>query len=216
MSIATLIEKVVGKQQARRAADFRDLVVQIADGHEPDADCVADVLREADKSLEDLQKAVDLLERRREWRRQYDRLPELAAERNGIQRQIAAADKVLEAAEREHYSTVQPLIAELQRISGAEDEGRKAKQELVDTYADESCLDKLADVRLRLSARRDEAAGLTSEPPGAVPGGSSNSAKRHAVVAVGLDSVQAEPENWRRRCLSTGVSRRGIAAAALR
>lgn len=79
MGIATLIEKVVGKQQERRVADFRDLVVQIAGGHEPEAECVAEVLRDAEKSLDDLQKSVELLGRRRELRRQYDRLPELAA-----------------------------------------------------------------------------------------------------------------------------------------
>ena len=63
MSIATMIERIVGKQQERqaaRAADFRSVVVQIADGKEPDADFVAQVLHEAGKSLDDLQKAVEL------------------------------------------------------------------------------------------------------------------------------------------------------------
>lgn len=41
MSIATLIERIVGKQRERQAADFRDVVVWVADGKEPDPDFVS-------------------------------------------------------------------------------------------------------------------------------------------------------------------------------
>ena len=43
MSIATLVERIVGKQhewQAAKSADFRDVVAQIADGKEPDPDLI--------------------------------------------------------------------------------------------------------------------------------------------------------------------------------
>jgi hypothetical protein len=163
MSIATLIERVVGKQRKRqevKLADFHDVVRQIADGREPDDDFVVLALRDADKSVDDLQAAVALLQRRRELRKQWNNISALATPRQRLRRQMAEADKELEAAEKEHYDSVNPLIAELQRINEGEQEGRQARQELLATCTDQSLLDKLADVQLRLSARRDEAARL--------------------------------------------------------
>ena len=160
MAISTLIERIAGKQRERKAvrlADFRDVVVQIADGKDPDADFVAEALRDADKSVEDLQKAVELLQRRRELRKKWDGVPSQTAQRQEVERQIAKADRELEAAETKHYDTVNPLYAELQRLKEAEHEGEKAKRELWATCTDQSLLDKLADVRLRLSKKREEA-----------------------------------------------------------
>jgi hypothetical protein len=159
MSIATLMERIVGKQRARQAAksaDFYDLVVQIADGKEPDADLVAETLRDTDKSFDDLQKAVELLQRRRQLRKQWNGVADLAAQRRQLERQVADADRELEAAEQKHYDTVQPLYGESQQLKEAEQEGEKAKRELLDTCTDQCLLDKLADVQLRLSRKREE------------------------------------------------------------
>lgn len=160
MSIANLMERIAGKQRARneaKSANFHDLVVQIADGKEPDADVVTETLRDTDKSFDDLQKAVELLQRRRQLQKQWNGVPGLTAQRQKIERQISQADRELEAAENQHYATVNPLYAQLDQLKEATQEGEKAKQELLDTCTDQGLLDKLADVQLRLSRKREEA-----------------------------------------------------------
>jgi hypothetical protein len=69
---------------------------------EPDAESIAQALRDADKSPDELRKAVELFGQRRQWRRCYNRLQELAAESKEIERQLAAANEVLEEAHQEY------------------------------------------------------------------------------------------------------------------
>jgi hypothetical protein len=160
MSIATVIERIVGKQRERQAAGFRELVVEIADGNEPNADVVSQVLRDADQSHDDLREAVELLQRRREIRKKWDHIPDLMTQRRELERQMAEADRELETAERKHYMTVNPIGAELEQLKEATWEGEKAKQELWDTCTDPMLLGQLADVQLRLAKRREEATDL--------------------------------------------------------
>ena len=163
MAIANMIDRIVGKQRERQAADFRDVVTQIADGNEPDADLVAQSLRDAGKSLDDLQKAVELLQRRREMRKKWDAVPDLMAEREKLQQQIAKANRELKAAERKHYATVIPIISELDQLKEVTDEGEKAQRELWSTCTDPILLDNMADVQMRLEKRRQEASDLRSQ-----------------------------------------------------
>ena len=61
MSLSTLIDSILGKQKKRQEArltDFRDVVVRIADGHEPDVEHVDAILHDAGKSLDDLRQAL--------------------------------------------------------------------------------------------------------------------------------------------------------------
>jgi hypothetical protein len=163
MSIATLLETIRGKQHKRqtvRLADFRGIVVQIADGKEPDPDFVAAALREAEKTVDELRTAVELLERRRDLQKKCNGVSHLLARRQELERQMAQADREVEAAESKHYATVNSLSAELQQVREATDEGEKARRELWDTCSDQILLDKLADVQLRLSQRRAEADDL--------------------------------------------------------
>jgi len=160
MNVTTVIERIVGKQRERQAANYSELVVQIADGKEPDADFVAQVLRDADCSADDLQAAVELLERRREMQKKWQRIEQLAAQREDLEQQMAEADRELEAAERKHYLTVYPISADLEQLKKATWEGEKAKQELCSTCTDPSLLGQLADVQMRLSKRREEVADL--------------------------------------------------------
>ena len=163
MAIANMIDRIVGKQRERQAADFRDVVTQIADGNEPDADLVAQSLRDAGKSLDDLQKAVELLQRRREMRKKWDAVPGLMAQRQKLQQQIDKANRELEAAERKHYAIVNPIISELDQLKEATYEGEKAKQELWATCTAPTLLDNMADVQMRLEKRRQEASDLRSQ-----------------------------------------------------
>jgi len=163
MSIATVIERIVGKQrerQAARAADFRDVVVQIADGREPDADFVAQVLHEAGKSLDDLQRAVELLQRRRQLRQKLDSLPRLMAKQREIEQQLAAINGDLEAAEKRHEELYYPLQAELNDLRQAIGEAERSKAELHQTCTDPELRARLADVAARLQTARQEAADM--------------------------------------------------------
>jgi len=64
-----VLEKVIAKMSKRKtdaAADYRAAVIQLADGHEPDADQLAKVLERSSKTPGDLRDAVaSLIERRR-------------------------------------------------------------------------------------------------------------------------------------------------------
>jgi hypothetical protein len=149
MPIGALIERIIGKQRDRKAsrsADFRSLVSQIADGQEPHADFVAQVLQDAGKSLDDLRKAVEMLEKRREWRKQVDRGPALAAERREIEQQMLAADEILDDAEQRHAETTNPLRTRHLQIGEELTEIDRIKRELANTCADEDLLAKVATI----------------------------------------------------------------------
>lgn len=161
MSIASLIERIAGKQrerQAARAADFRSLVARIADGQEPDADTVDRVLQDAGKSLDELRQAVERLHHRRQLREQLDRLPALASERQEIEKQIAAADAALEAAEKKHSETTGPLVARLQQIRELVAAAEAAKRQLADTCTDDALLAEHRQVQAEVSKAYHEAA----------------------------------------------------------
>jgi predicted nucleic acid-binding Zn-ribbon protein len=69
------------------------------------------VLREAGKTLDDLREAVERLQARRRLREQMDELPKLAAERQEIEKQLAAADNILADAEQQHSEVTAPLAS---------------------------------------------------------------------------------------------------------
>jgi hypothetical protein len=158
--MATLLERVLGTHRERQALNFRELVVEIADGIEPDPEVVARALYDSKKDRDDLQEAVELLKRRRQWRQQYDRLPELAAERAEVRRQIAAAEEVFEAAEKERFHVVEPLRGRDEEIGVVAWEGEKAGQELQNTCTDPVVLEQLSDVQMRLTNKREQAGDL--------------------------------------------------------
>jgi predicted nucleic acid-binding Zn-ribbon protein len=163
MSLSTLIESVLGKQRERsdaQLADFRGLVVQIANGKEPDADRVAQVLRDTGKSLDDLRQAVETLGRRRELRAKLDGLPKLARERRDVERQMAAADRELEEAEKRHYDITEPLKMRLAELKDSMWAAEQARNELCGDSADPDLRARLADVQGKLNAVRTQVADM--------------------------------------------------------
>jgi hypothetical protein len=90
MNVAQLIEKIAGRQQERqqqKIQSYRDLVKQIvAGGKEPDPASVEATLEAADKSLDDLQKAVKLYEQRMIRKAQVAMMPSLEKERDRLNR----------------------------------------------------------------------------------------------------------------------------------
>jgi predicted nucleic acid-binding Zn-ribbon protein len=154
MNLTKLMDKVVGRQRERqqsRQADYRTLVAQIADGQEPDADNVHDVLGANGKTLDDLKADVECLEKRRGLKAQFDQLLKLIEEQQRIGKQVAAADHVFEEAERKHEEVTAPLCARLDQIKQAISQGEDARRRLWDTCGDPLLLAELKEVTTALA-----------------------------------------------------------------
>ena len=163
MSLSTLIEKVIGKQQERqkaRLADFGELVRRIADGKEPDVEEVDRVLAEAGKSLDELQKAVERLQHRRQLRAQWDGMPALEAEYAEVQSRMTAANKLFEEADKLHTETTFPLSGRLKEIRDACSAAEKAKAELWQTCKDPALGSEMGEVKAQSSEADRELSDL--------------------------------------------------------
>jgi hypothetical protein len=146
MSVATIIERILGKQRQRqeaRQADFSGIVQAIAEGEEPDVERIDAVLHEAGKSLDELREAVERLQHRRELKARLDRLPALASKRSQVERQIAEAGQALEQAEDRHEATVSPLRMHLEDIKEQIWAGEQARHELWNTCTDPQLNERL-------------------------------------------------------------------------
>jgi chromosome segregation ATPase len=163
MSLSNVIDRILGKQQSRqaaRAADFRGIVAQIADGHEPDVDHVDAILHDAGKSLDDLRQAVEQLQHRRQLKDQCKQLPALAAERKDVEAKIDAANKALDEADTHHTDVTVPLNARLQEIRDQQWAAEAAKQELWSTCSDPVLKAKHAEAEKALADAHQNLANL--------------------------------------------------------
>jgi chromosome segregation ATPase len=166
MSFSDLLDRIAMRQKQRaqrRVSDYRDLVAQVADGKEPDADCVARVLADNDKTVSDLAGSVNLLLARRSLRMNYDQLPALAKERSEVEKRIAEADTILAKAEEKHEATATPLYGRLSQIKRATADAERARKELQDSCPDADLCAQLEDVRSRLTAAHNRRAELERE-----------------------------------------------------
>ncbi len=67
MNLSSLIERIRGKKREFQM-DFHALVRLVADDKAPEPELITKALQDAGKTVEDLQKAVELLHKRRQWR----------------------------------------------------------------------------------------------------------------------------------------------------
>ena len=142
MNVTTLFERIAGKQHERRKQridNYRELVAAIASGKEPDADEVEATLAHAGKSLEELRQAVGLFQKRTELKAKVAAIPNLDAEQQEVQRQIAKADDALADAEQRHDEATAPLYGRLQQIKATLSHAESAKRELYHTCDDPQC-----------------------------------------------------------------------------
>ncbi len=150
MNVAQLIERIAGRQKERqqqKVQSYRDLVKQIAaGGKEPDPASVEATLEAAGKSLDDLQKAVRQYEQRMTWKAQVAMVPSLEKERDRLNREIAAADKILEEAEAHHSEVTAPLHGELAHTKDGVNDASTARSRLFDTCDDESLWQQLREL----------------------------------------------------------------------
>lgn len=151
MHLSALIEKIAGKQK-EFMADFDELVCLVADGKQFDPEVIARALQDAGKTVDDLQRAVGLIQQRRGWRKTMEKMQGLDQERAAIRRQIDEADRALADAEQRHENTTHPLYSKLEQIKQVESDGEEAKRKLQETCADGEVLRKLAHVSTEKNA----------------------------------------------------------------
>jgi chromosome segregation ATPase len=133
MSVATFFEKMIGLQKQRseqKQNSYRELVAGIATGEEPTAAEVDRLLVDTRKSITDLKHDVEDYQRRMALKAIVASLPKLEQEFAQVQQQIAAADRMLEEAERKYDEVTLPLFGRLQEIKEARQDASAAQQEL--------------------------------------------------------------------------------------
>ena len=92
MSPKEYIEQLSSAEEAANletASAFRDLARQIGDGDEPDTNEVARILKDAGKTIDDLQAAIELYERRKSLRKRLDDAGKIDRLAGGQQRIVA-------------------------------------------------------------------------------------------------------------------------------
>lgn len=159
MSVTSYFEKFVGLQQQKvraTVASYCELVAGIASGEEPNPAEVERLLTNAGKSVDDLRHDVERYQHRMALKAMINSLPRLEAERREIDTQIAAADRVLEAAEMQHDESTGPLYASRRELDLAISDASRASTELM-----QSCDD--ADLRRALDELNTEARRLDEQ-----------------------------------------------------
>lgn len=158
MSVTSFFEKFVGLQQQRTQtaiASYRELVAGLATGEEPNPADVERLLADAGKSLDDLRQAVEHYQHRMALKAAVTAMPKLEDERRALDEQIAAADKILEAAESQHDETTRPLYFRRREVDQALSEGSTALGELVYSCQDPDLRRELEEFEVELR-RLDE------------------------------------------------------------
>jgi hypothetical protein len=140
MSVATFFEKIMGLQEQRARttiASYRELVAGVAKGVEPEPAEVERLLTDAGKSLDDLRQDVQRYEHRFALKAMVNSIPKWETERQEIDERIAAADRTLEAAEKQHEEVTAPLYASRRELNEAINNATRASNELVQTCDDD-------------------------------------------------------------------------------
>ena len=162
MSLTNLFAKIAGRHQERqlaRKADFKALVKAVAEEQLPDPEEVERILEESNKTLEDLQRAVELYLKRRALKATVDQKPKLEKDREQINKQISQAGEALTAAEKKYKEVTDPLLGQRDYIRDQMLEIDRAKTELERTCDDQDLLNELAKAERQLNVlhtRRNE------------------------------------------------------------
>lgn len=149
-----IIDKVAEAMEERRrtaAADWAGLVESISRGKEIAAAKVEDILRRADKSLEDLRAAVGVRERRTQLRAVFDKLPEHQKEAAEVDRLIAQENRKLEEAQQRHADATAPLVDRAHAANVAIAQAQAAQDELINACPNEQVIRELAQAEQSLA-----------------------------------------------------------------
>ncbi len=125
------------RQRCREAGDYRELVRGIAAGDQVDPLRATEILDGAGKAPEELQADVQLHQHRLELRATIDAVSGLDAEEKKLRKQVAAANRIQEAAIKKYAATVHPLAWRLEQIAEARQAANRARTELLKTSSSE-------------------------------------------------------------------------------
>lgn len=162
----TVLERLQRKltdRQKRTSATYLEAVRMVADGREPDADDLAETLRDTGKTLDDLAADVSTMRQRRRWADQVAAVPALQAELAEHQATIAAANAELEAAEQRYEEITTGPAWECQRIQDELGAADRARDSLTKSCLDPEALGELQAARAELQAKREERFNLHGE-----------------------------------------------------
>lgn len=150
MNLSALFARIQGKKR-EFVMGFHDLVRLVGDDKAPEPESIARALQDAGKTVDDLQQAVELLQRRRQWRQVMTHVESLETERADIRKQIDTANRELAEAEQRHTDTVWPLEGRLLQIAQATRDAEDARRQLWNTCANPELIDALAELNSEVS-----------------------------------------------------------------
>lgn len=166
MSLTSLLETITRRQRQRRLtkwSDYRQLVARICDGKEPDADEIAGILADNERTLEELRADAELLARRRKMRAEMDAIIPLESEADKLGKQIKDAEQAFETQTKKHEEQTSPLYLRRTEINAIRKQAARARDELRDTCADRELLTEYESVQEELNAVEHERATIADE-----------------------------------------------------
>lgn len=159
MSLTSLLDSITQRLAKRRVdkwTDYRRLVALVCDGKEPDADRIAVVLSDNERTLEQLRHDVQLLAKRRKLRIEMDAAPPTESERLKVEQLIVDGEKQLEAITETHREKMSPLYARRFELNQIRKVAQQSQDDLRATCEDRELL-------ARFNAVNDELTELTNE-----------------------------------------------------
>jgi len=159
--LQNLFAKVM-RRRVERAQSYAELVAQIADGFEPEADDVEQSLAANDKQLADLEKDVARLVRRRELAAEIEASGPAAKERAEILDRTRRLGAALELAKQEFARGMRPLEARVNELDQLERQARLARAGLCQT-ADAELLRRQKELGARLDVLAGKKSGVKEQ-----------------------------------------------------
>jgi chromosome segregation ATPase len=166
MSLTSLLDSITRRQRERKKSnwsDYRQLVADICDGKEPDADRIASVLADNHRTLDELRSDAKLLDKRRKLRAEMDAIQPLRDEVAKVDSRIKKGEKEFEALSEKHKAEMSPLYARRFEISQIRKRSDRAREELRDTCEDRELLEEYEAVQSELSAADVERGRIQKE-----------------------------------------------------
>jgi hypothetical protein len=154
------------RRQAEAEEQFEALARAVADGQSSSAERLSDILAASSKTADQFRQAVELQQKRAQWRATIARQAELGAQIRPITEKIRRERDRFDVLRREHEETVAALAKDAQRLGFSPDDAKHALKCLHDT-APPRLQDRLAklevqigQLRLRQHTARREAARI--------------------------------------------------------
>lgn len=135
-ALLSKVESLASARQTERAERYRQLVLTVADGAEPDPAETVDVLEQAGKTPSDLNSDLQTIARRRALAAEIAAGKLAVADREAVTRQIDDANAAFQLVQQTHAQTIGELNNELHRLIAIETAGRTASTDLERTAPD--------------------------------------------------------------------------------